>query len=318
MSETGTNIFKKTVSVVMCTYNGEAFVEEQINSILSQTYPVYELLIFDDVSSDNTVQTIRRIGKEHPVIKLVVNEKNLGFTRNFEQAIKAATGDVIAISDQDDIWMKDKIEKMMNAWKPEHPLIYCDSFIFSDTPPANPPSPRFRQFEGTDARKISLFNTISGHALLFRKEFLPLVLPFEEGVMYDWWMGVVAAYNGGVQHYPEVLVYHRKHANNATVNSMHKYSEWEQRHLHKKILIEHSQKFAKAPNILPSHKNFLLVYNKLLKESLERKFHTPLFKFILKNRRLLFSYKRKKIGIFSHIKHSFYRTYNPMNFDMNI
>ncbi|HKG68944.1 MAG TPA: glycosyltransferase [Segetibacter sp.] len=311
MSATLNNIAEKTVSVVMCTYNGEAFVEEQLKSILSQTYPVYELLIFDDASTDNTQKIITRAAFIHPLIKVVLNEKNVGFTKNFEQAIKAATGDVIAISDQDDIWVNTKIEKMMKAWNPASPLIYCSSFIFADNPPTNPLPPKFRQFEGNDARKIFLFNTISGHALLFKKEFVPLVLPFKEGVMYDWWMGVVAAYNGGVQHYNDLLVFHRSHKNNITVNTRNKYKESEQRYLHKKLLIEHTQKFVTAPNIPASHKDFLIKYHALLKESLSKTFHFPLFLFMLRNRHLFFSYKRKTVSFISHIKHSYLRTYNP-------
>lgn len=302
---------KEKVSVVMCTYNGEAFVQEQINSIVSQTYPVYELLIFDDASTDNTVKTISEIASKYSNIKVIVNEKNIGFTKNFEQAIRAATGDVIGISDQDDIWIATKIEKMIRAWLPIHPLIYCNSVVFSNMPPANPSSPKYRQFEGIDARKIFFFNTISGHALFFKKEFAHLVLPFTEGIMYDWWMAVVAAYNGGVQHYNETLVYHRSHLKNITINSMNKYSEAEQRFHYKIWLSKHTKKFATAPNIPSAHKEFLIKYNNLLNESLTKTFHMPLFLFTLKNRLLLFNYKRRKIGIFSHIKHSYLRTYNP-------
>lgn len=304
---------KSLVSVVMCTYNGEQFVEQQIRSIISQTYPIYELLVFDDSSTDNTVSIVSAIASEYPFIKVIVNKKNIGFVKNFEQAIQSATGDVIAISDQDDIWINTKIEKMIKAWNPGCPLIYCNSYVFSDIPPANPPSPVFRQFEGTDARKIFLSNTISGHAILIKKEFVFLVLPFTEGVMYDWWMAVVAAYNGGVQHYDEVLVYHRSHTSNVTVNSMNRYSLPEQRYLHKKLLISHSKKFAMAPNIPLAHKNFLIQYHNLLRESLEKTFHFPLFVFMLKNRHLLFNYKRRRIGIISHIKHSYLNTLNRKN-----
>lgn len=312
MADTYANMFGKTVSVVMCTYNGEAFVKEQIESVITQTYPIYELLIFDDASTDNTPEIISEIALKYAFIKVIKNKKNIGFTKNFEQAIQAALGDVIAISDQDDIWINTKIEKMMKAWHQSHPLIYCNSFIFSGQPPAKPTPPVYRQFEGEDARKIFLFNTISGHALMFKKELIPLVLPFSEDVMYDWWMGVVAAYNGGVQHYNEVLVFHRSHSNNITINAMRRYSEAEQRYLHKKLLIKNTKKFLTAPGILPSHKDFLIKYRTLLTESLSKKFHIPLFIFMVKNRKLLFNYKRKSIAIFSFIKHSYLRTHNPI------
>lgn len=301
------------VSVVMCTYNGEAFVKDQIYSIINQTYPINELLVFDDASTDNTVVVITELLSKYPSIKLIVNEKNIGFTRNFEQAIKAASGDVIAISDQDDIWTAEKIEKMMKVWKKESPLIYCDSYVFSNIPPKRPELPKFIQFEGTDARKIFLTNTVSGHAILIKKQLVPLILPFKEGVMYDWWTAVVAAYNGGVQHFNEVLVFHRSHAQNITVNVMDRFTKAEQRYLHKKLLITQSEKFLTALNIPPTHKDFLEEYLGLMKESLTKRFHIPLFLFILSNRRLLLHNKKRNISIISNIKHSYLRTYQPRN-----
>lgn len=317
MKPLSNNPFVK-VSVAMCTYNGEAFISDQINSIIGQTYPIYELLIFDDASSDNTVKTIKEMAERFDCIKITVNKKNIGFTKNFEQAIQAASGDVIAISDQDDIWIDKKIEKMLAAWKPSFPVIYCNSVIFSNKPPINPEKPVFRQFEGTDPRKIFLFNTMSGHAAIIKKEFVKLIVPFTEGVMYDWWIAVVAAYNGGVQHYDEVLVFHRSHARNITVNSMSKYNEAEQRYLNKKILIKHSEKFANAPNIPASHKKFLIEYSKCLQESLTVRFHKKLFWLIFKNRHFFFNYKKRKFGIISHLKHSYLKTltqFNKMNME---
>ena len=307
----GNSDSSKKVSVVVCTYNGEAFVQEQMNSIIAQTYPLYEILVFDDASTDNTVEKVKAIAGQFPNIKLAVNERNIGFTKNFEQAIKAASGDVIAIADQDDIWIDTKIEKMMNAWKEPHSLIYCDSTGFTDVLPDIIRPPRLRGFEGTDARKIFLINTISGHASIFKKELVPLVLPFSENAMYDWWIAVVAAYNGGVQHYHEVLVYHRSHSKNITVKALSKYRMVEQRDIYKRYLIKQCKQFETAANIPLPQRNFLIGFYTLMQESLVKKFHTPLFLFLFKNRHILFSYKKKKIGIISHLKHSYLRTFNP-------
>ncbi|MDQ6815268.1 MAG: hypothetical protein M3040_16145, partial [Bacteroidota bacterium] len=174
--------------------------------------------------------------------------------------------------------------------------------------PVNPPKPVLEQFEGTDARKIFFRNTISGHAVIIKKELVQLVVPFTQGIYYDWWIAVVAAYNGGVQHVEEVLVYHRSHVENITVNSMRKFNEDEQRYLNKKTLIKHSQKFSTALNIPASHRDFLIQYSRLLEESLTRKFHKKLFWLLFRNRHLLFSYKKRKIGIISHFKHSYLNT----------
>ena len=105
------------ISVVMTTYNGEKYVIEQLNSIVEQTRQPTEVLIFDDCSSDNTVNIIRSYIKEKHLdsFYLYVNEVNQGWKKNFIKAISAASGDFIFTADQDDIWMLDKIEKMTDV-----------------------------------------------------------------------------------------------------------------------------------------------------------------------------------------------------------
>lgn len=291
-----------TVSIAMCTYNGAQYLRRQLETIINQTYPIHEILIFDDCSEDNTVEIIQEFMSIDSRIKLTVNAVNLGFTQNFEQAVKAATGDVIAIADQDDIWMEQKIERMMMAWKPDHPLIYCMSYLFSGDAPDNPMiDARFRRFEGDDARKIFMFNIISGHASLFKRSFLELVLPFRDGIMYDWWMGIVAAYNGGVQYLPEILVLQRMHSNNVTVEN--KLTTKERRNRYKNFIIPHALAFTKAPGIPVQDKKMLEDFARHMETSLHKKFHWPLFNFILRYRKLLFFYKKRSIGIISHVKY---------------
>ena len=99
----------KTVSVVMCTYNGEKYIREQIDSILNQTYPIYELIIQDDCSTDGTVSIINEYVNKFSNVQLYINEKNLGFNTNFESVAMKAHGDFVAISDQDDVWMPNKL-----------------------------------------------------------------------------------------------------------------------------------------------------------------------------------------------------------------
>lgn len=300
------------VSVVMCTYNGEKYLHEQLESIIRQTYPIYELLVFDDVSQDGTLNILEEYKLQYPFIKVFVNKQNLGYTKNFEQAIQQASGDIISIADQDDVWMAEKLARMIKSWKPEYPLIYCNSYIFSGKVPAIAKEPVFRMFEGTDARKIFLANTISGHAILCRKSFVPLVIPFSEKAMYDWWMGVVAAYNGGVQHYDKVLCLQRSHAGNSTVNILDKLSAAEQKNQKKTRILDQCRVFANAPNMPASHKEFLHTFADLLEKSFWVRFHTPLFWFMMKNRRLLFNFKKKTVVIFSNIKHSYIWTLNRL------
>lgn len=303
--------FTPIVSIVMCTYNGALFLEEQLQSLVQQTYPIQELLVFDDASVDGTPAILKRFADKYNFIKLHINPKNIGYNKNFEQALKDASGDVIALCDQDDIWVDTKIEKMVKSWKPECPLIYCGALSFvNEVPQQYSLHPLYRQFEGTDARKIFLRNTVSGHALLIKKAFLPLVLPFNDGVMYDWMMAVIAAYNGGVQFYPEVLVFQREHGNNATLQSGKNQSPAEAKKAFKVQRIEHLEAFADIPGISVSHRDFALKLATLFRKSLGYAFYMPLFIFLIKQRHILFNYKKRTFAILSVFKHSYRSTRN--------
>lgn len=105
----------KTVSVVMCTFNGERYVREQLDSIVAQTYPIHELIIEDDGSTDRTVEICREYASRYPFIRVVVNERNLGLDANFEAATMRSTGDFVALSDQDDVWYPEKISRQVAA-----------------------------------------------------------------------------------------------------------------------------------------------------------------------------------------------------------
>src|SRR5215467_4239016 len=101
------------LSVALCTYNGSRFLQEQLGSIGSQSRPPDELVICDDGSSDDTVDIIKRFALNAPFpVKLEVNASNLGSTKNFELAVSLCCGDVIALSDQDDVWDATKLAKI--------------------------------------------------------------------------------------------------------------------------------------------------------------------------------------------------------------
>ncbi|MEK7198913.1 MAG: glycosyltransferase, partial [Bacteroidota bacterium] len=114
------------ISVVMATYNGERFLSEQLESILSQSYPNIEMIVVDDGSVDSTVALVESYIKRYPAIRLYVNEENLGYIKNFEKGMLLANGEYIALSDQDDIWRKDKLALLMERIG-THEIIYSNS-----------------------------------------------------------------------------------------------------------------------------------------------------------------------------------------------
>src|SRR6187402_1340706 len=104
---------KALVSVVLCTYNGISFIDDQLNSILNQTFKNLEIIIADDCSSDGTFEKLQSYKEKDSRIKLYRNETNLGYNMNFSKACAFSTGAYIAIADQDDVWETGKIENML-------------------------------------------------------------------------------------------------------------------------------------------------------------------------------------------------------------
>src|SRR5574344_1867255 len=110
------------ISVALCTYNGEKYIEEQLLSIIHQTEKVDEIVVCDDCSVDNTIKKVEHIAVEHPEItfNIKVNEQNLGVTKNFEKAIFLCKGDIVFLSDQDDVWNPNKVASIVQ-WFEKHP-----------------------------------------------------------------------------------------------------------------------------------------------------------------------------------------------------
>ncbi|HPH38255.1 MAG TPA: glycosyltransferase, partial [Sediminibacterium sp.] len=209
---------QSSLSIVMCTYNGAAFVEAQVQSILAQTYPFEELVIVDDASSDQTYALLQQLATTDARIKLYQNTTNIGYNANFEKAIRYSSGAYIAFADQDDIWEKEKLALMMDALQPSTALIYCDSVRFSDTIPTYPaPNKKNRRIAGEDPLLLGMFNTVSGHASIMRRSALMPILPFPKDVYYDWWMAMHATISGGIQFIPFIGVYQRMHTQNITI-----------------------------------------------------------------------------------------------------
>ena len=117
------------VSIALCTYNGEAYLKEQLDSLIDQTYPNCEIIIVDDCSKDGTVDILKQYANEYPQIKLYINSENLGYTKNFEKAINLCNGEYIALCDQDDIWDKNKISIMIHRIGDNILIYYCGALF---------------------------------------------------------------------------------------------------------------------------------------------------------------------------------------------
>ena len=163
------------VSVVIATYNGEKYLRQQLDTILEQTYPVYEILIKDDCSTDKTVSIALEYQKINSNINIVVNPENVGVWTNFLEGFFMAKGDYIAYCDQDDLWLPDRIEKMI-PYLQRRNLVYCNSSVCNSNGDIVDSLRGKRQLV---SEIISMFDLqVWGHQMIFKKDIL-----YKEDVM---------------------------------------------------------------------------------------------------------------------------------------
>jgi glycosyltransferase involved in cell wall biosynthesis len=307
MHPSNNNYKNPLVSILLCTYNGAQFVEAQLETVCNQTYKNLEIIIVDDCSTDSTLEILNKFAKQDSRICLFQNEYNLGYNKNFNKAIHLAKGEFIAFCDQDDLWEEKKIEILLNAWPENKPLIYSDSVRFEGdlNKKACKKNDLYRRFEGDDPRKLAIFNTISGHALMIKRDFVKWVVPFPEHIFYDWWMAVVAAANGGVAYVDEILVYQRTHNHNVSFGEQAHKGFKSKKEAFNDLVTKHLFVFLNTPNSNDSNINFFQQLYDLWGHDVTKRSRIRLFIFLLKNRNLLFWYKRRKMPFLSHLKHSF-------------
>lgn len=202
------------ISVVMPTYNGAAYLEQQLDSICRQSYPNVEIIAVDDCSTDATPHILDAY-RDRARLQIVRNLANLGVNANFEKAMRLAQGGLIALADQDDIWAPDKLA-LLAAHLDGHSLIYADSALIDAT--GNPLDKLLREqlgiraLQGKPRLAFFLANCIPGHAMLFRRELLEHALPLPAHTLYDQWLAFTAARLNGIAHLDQALVQYRQHS----------------------------------------------------------------------------------------------------------
>jgi glycosyltransferase involved in cell wall biosynthesis len=215
---------RNRISVALCTFNGEQFLPKQLASIEKQTRLPDEVVICDDRSSDGTVGILLDFAASAPFpVKVQVNEENLGVARNFEKAILACTGDLIALSDQDDIWHQTRLERSEQVLlaHPEVELVFSDADIIDNED--QPTGARLWQsFQFAEKEMQSLLlgeyeicvkrRFVTGATAMFRASLRNYCLPIGPGWLHDEWITAIAAVLGDLRAIDESLISYRKHA----------------------------------------------------------------------------------------------------------
>ena len=212
------------MAVTLCTYQGQRYLADQLESIAAQTRAPDELVVHDDASTDGSVEIVRAFAGRAPFpVRLVVNHRRLGSTANFENAIGAADGDIIVLCDQDDVWRADKLARIEAAFgqSAEIGCVFSDAEVVSED--LEPLGYRLWQSVRLDAPQLARMargaavdvllqqNVVTGATMALRSGLRDLILPIPPGWVQDGWIALLAAAVSGCLPLGDPLVCYRQH-----------------------------------------------------------------------------------------------------------
>lgn len=200
------------IHILMSTYNGDRYLTEQLDSIITQTYTDWRLFVRDDGSSDDTIQILESYASKEPRIALIQDEENLGACHSFERLLALSEGaDYYAFCDQDDVWKQNKLALSVAAIQQEetqHPdkpiIVHTDLQVVDEQ--LTEIAPSFWEYGGihpeildNNVHYLAICNSVTGCAMLMNNAARKVVLPFPSTVfMHDAWIGIRVLDQGGV------------------------------------------------------------------------------------------------------------------------
>lgn len=267
------------VSIVLTVFNGEQFLRDQLNSFLLQIYRNFEVIAVDDGSTDSSSSILHEFSKKHPDFFVFTLPRNMGQIDALEYGLRAARGKYIAISDQDDIWFPNKISKLLSS-------ICGASAVFSDSilvgRDGSSLNRRFvKDYLGVEFPPACCDplwfiggNIVSGHALMFEKELVDILLPFSRAVMFDQQIAIGSAVTGGLHYLDSALVSHRIHEGNTTNKLLKKHRSIYSKEQRAARSVEKAQMFSRLLDCV------LNIYRRkiLISSCAEDKNHRELFR----------------------------------------
>jgi glycosyltransferase involved in cell wall biosynthesis len=211
---------KHKISVAMAAFEGENFISRQVESILCQTRAPDEIIICDDSRNSHTWDAIKDIAEKHEdIVKYFRNDSQLGVSKNFEKAISLCSGDIIFLSDQDDVWETTKVAELSSLLNdnPDCGGSFCNSeLVDEDLKPLGVTHWDLRGFNGDGGMDFFLKRVpAAGHNMAFKSDMKNLLLPFPElKECHDTWIGLLIATVSGWAVCDKVLTKFRQHDSN--------------------------------------------------------------------------------------------------------
>ena len=202
------------ISVCIATYNGQKYIKEQVDSIISQLAPSDEIIVSDDESTDNTIAILKQFNDQRIIV--IENNNRKGVVGNFENALNHATGEYIFLADQDDVWHPNKV-KICLEYLQNNDCILHDAQVVDENLTETTPS--FFKQRNT---KLGYWNNIYingfvGCCMAFNRKLLNKILPFPNNIaMHDIWIGLIASKKYKVELIHKPLIKFRRHSSNTS------------------------------------------------------------------------------------------------------
>ncbi|MBR3133512.1 MAG: glycosyltransferase family 2 protein [Clostridia bacterium] len=212
------------IDILLATYNGEKYLKQQLDSILKQTYGEFNLIISDDCSSDGTRRILDEYEKMDSRITVYYQQENLGYVKNFEFLLSRVESEYYMLSDQDDVWLPNKVEESYNYLISENAeLVFTDLIVvnekleemyysFNDLMKYSKKAIKYE-----DYKLQFLYNCVTGCTIITKKKFLNDILPIpneSEYVIHDFWIPLITSFKGKIKYLNKPLIKYRQHEGN--------------------------------------------------------------------------------------------------------
>lgn len=214
---------KLTISIVLCTYNGEKYIEEQLDSIINQTRKADEIIIIDDNSTDKTFDILNKYKKKSASINIFKNNNNVGYIANFSKGISKVRKDIIVLCDQDDIWDVKKLEVIERyfIYNSNTIAVFSDGYIIDENSKCTGTTlwdtvGYSCNYEAENERILKTMlkqDIVTGATLAFRSLMIEYIIPIDLRYVHDTWIAMIAATQGKLGVIPSKLINYRLHNN---------------------------------------------------------------------------------------------------------
>lgn len=244
---------KETIDILLATYNGEKYIREQLDSIIQQTHKEIRILINDDCSTDKTKEILKEYEKKDKRIEVKYNERNLGYKKNFEELLKRVENEYFMLSDQDDYWKEEKVEKSLRKIKEEKAdLVFTDLQVVDENLKGITPSLiKYMKFnknierninKNKDYKLVFLRNCVTGCTIISKKEIIEkyMPIPTEFPMVHDWWIALIISQKGKIAYLDEPTIKYRQHGDNqlgiyGMKNYIQDFDEYREKYINLKI-----------------------------------------------------------------------------------